>query len=285
MPVVGPGTKWKKTVSDLKEKMEKTMPPLSFIKHLIIDMDGVLYLGNQPMPGLCDFFSFLRERSISFVLATNNSTRTPREYVKKLAGMGVTVFEEEVLVSGQATARFLAREYPRGTKVHVFGMPALKTAITNEGFILADDDVPLVVASMDRDVTYEKLKQAALLIRNGARFIATNLDPTNPSEEGLLPGTGSMIVALEAASGVKAKAIGKPEPIMYELAINQMNADREKTAVIGDRVDTDILGGKRANLTTICVLSGSSNRAEAEAMGTDMIFDDIAHLLEIWKQV
>lgn len=261
------------------------MPSLSFIKHLIIDMDGVLYLGNQPMPGLCDFFDFLRKRSISFILATNNSTRTPKEYVDKLAGMGVTVFEEEVLVSGQATARYLAREYPRGTRVHVFGMPALKTAIVEEGFILADEDVQLVVASMDRDITYEKLKRAALLIRNGARFIATNLDPTNPSEEGLLPGTGSMIVALEAASGVKAKAIGKPEPIMYELAMNQMNADREKTAVIGDRVDTDILGGKRANLTTICVLSGSSDRAEAEAIGTDMIFEDISHLLEIWKQV
>jgi 4-nitrophenyl phosphatase len=266
-----------------KRELEPPMPSLSFIKHLIIDMDGVLYLGNQPMPGLCEFFAFLRERSISFILATNNSTRTPQEYVNKLAGMGVTVFEEEILVSGQATARFLAREYPRGTKIHVFGMPALKTALSTEGFILADEDVQLVVASMDREITYEKLKRASLLIRNGARFIATNLDPTNPSEEGLLPGTGSMIVALEAASGVKAQAIGKPEPIMYDLAIDQMGADREKTAVIGDRVDTDILGGKKANLTTICVLSGSSDKAEAEAIGSDMIFDDIGHLLEVWK--
>jgi 4-nitrophenyl phosphatase len=261
------------------------MPSLSSIKHLIIDMDGVLYLGNQPMPGLCDFFTFLRERSISFILATNNSTRTPQEYVDKLAGMGVTVFQEEILVSGQATARFLAREYPSGTRVHVFGMPALKTAITNEGFVLADENVQLVVASMDREVTYEKLKRATLLIRSGARFIATNLDPTNPSEEGLLPGTGAMIVALETASGVKPKAIGKPEPTMYELAMEQMGADHETTAVIGDRVDTDILGGKRANLTTICVLSGSSDRAEAEAIGTDMIFNDIEHLFKTWSQL
>jgi len=261
------------------------MQSLLTIKHLIIDMDGVLYLGDQPMPCLDDFFAFLRERSISFILATNNSTRTPQEYVDKLARMGVTVSPEEILVSGQATARFLAGEYPRGTRVHVFGMPALKTAITDEGFVLADEDVQLVVASMDREVTYEKLKRATLLIRSGARFIATNLDPTNPSEEGLLPGTGSMIVALETASGVKAKAIGKPEPTMYELAMEQMSADRETTAAIGDRVDTDILGGKRANLTTICVLSGSSNRAEAEAIGTDMIFEDIAHLLTTWKHL
>jgi len=261
------------------------MQSLLTIKHLIIDMDGVLYLGDQPMPCLGDFFAFLRERSISFILATNNSTRTPQEYVDKLARMGVTVSPDEILVSGQATARFLAGEYPRGTRVHVFGMPALKTAITDEGFVLADEDVQLVVASMDREVTYEKLKRATLLIRSGARFIATNLDPTNPSEEGLLPGTGSMIVALEAASGVKAKAIGKPEPTMYELAMELMSADRETTAAIGDRVDTDILGGKRANLTTICVLSGSSNRAEAEAIGTDMIFEDIAHLLTTWKHL
>ena len=261
------------------------MQTLAKINHLIIDMDGVLYRGNQPMPRLCEFFGFLRERPIRFILATNNSTKTPQEYVEKLAGMGVTVSADEILVSGQATAHFLAREYPRGTRVHVFGMPALKQALMDEGFVLADEDVQVVVASMDRQVTYEKLKRATLLIRGGARFIATNLDPTNPSEEGLIPGTGSMIVALEAASGVKPQAIGKPEPTMYELAMEQMGARPETTAAIGDRVDTDILGGKRAGLITICVLSGSSDRAEAEAIETDMIFDDIAHLLETWRRL
>lgn len=261
------------------------MASLAEITHLIIDMDGVLYRGDQPMPRLCEFFTFLRERPIPFILATNNSTRTPREYVEKLAGMGVTVFPDEILVSGQATARFLAREYPKGTRVHVFGMPALKQAMTEEGFILADEDVQLVVASMDRAVTYEKLKRATLLIRGGARFIATNLDPTNPSEEGLLPGTGSMIAALATASETKPIAIGKPEPTMYQLAMEQMGACPQTTAAIGDRVDTDILGGKRAGLITICVLSGSSDRAEAEAVETDLIFDDIAHLLETWRHL
>ena len=256
---------------------------LSHITHLIIDMDGVLYHGDRPMPMLCEFFRFLRERSIPFILATNNSTRTPDEYADKLARMGVQVSPDEILVSGQATARFLAREYPRGTRVHVFGMPALKQALTEEGFVLADEDVQLVIASMDRAITFEKLKRATLLIRGGARFIATNLDPTNPSEEGLIPGTGTMIVALETASGVKATAIGKPEPTMYQLAMEQMGASPETTAAIGDRADTDILGGKRAGLTTICVLSGSSDRAEAEAFEADMIFDDIAHLLETWR--
>jgi 4-nitrophenyl phosphatase len=261
------------------------MQSLSTITHLIIDMDGVLYIGDRPMPCLREFFAFLRERQIQFILATNNSTRTPQQYVDKLAGMGVTVSPDEILVSGQATARFLARQYPRGTRVHVFGMPSLRQAMTNEGFTLADEDVQLVVASMDREVTFEKLKRATLLIRGGARFIATNLDPTNPSEEGLIPGTGAMIVALEAASGTQATAIGKPQPIMYQLAMEQMGATPATTAAIGDRVDTDILGGKRAGLTTICVLSGSSDRAEAEAIETDLIFEDIAQLLETWKHL
>jgi 4-nitrophenyl phosphatase len=261
------------------------MQSLASITHLIIDMDGVLYLGDQPMPCLREFFAFMRERSIHFILATNNSTRTPQEYVDKLRRMGVTVAPSEVLVSGQATARFLRREYPHGTRIHVFGMPSLRQALTEEGFVLAEDDVQLVVASMDREVSYEKLKRATLLIRGGARFIATNLDPTNPAEEGLLPGTGAMIAALETASGVKPTAIGKPNPVMYQLAMEQMGAQPETTAAIGDRADTDILGGKRAGLTTICVLSGSSDRAEAEAFEADMIFDDIAHLLHSWKSL
>ncbi len=261
------------------------MTTLENITHLIIDMDGVLYRGDQPMPRLQEFIVFLRERGIRFILATNNSTRTSQEYADKLAGMGVRVYPEEILVSGQATARFLARQYSRGTRVHCFGMPSLKQALLDEGFVLADEDVELVVASMDRQVSYEKLKRATLLIRSGARFIATNLDPTNPSEEGLIPGTGAMIVALEAASGVKPFAVGKPEPTMYQLAMEQMDACPETTAAIGDRADTDILGGKRAGLFTVCVLSGSSNRAEAEAFGADLIFDDIAHMLEAWQRL
>jgi 4-nitrophenyl phosphatase len=256
---------------------------LQKITHLIIDMDGVLYRGDQPMPCLREFILFLRERPLSFILATNNSTRTSDEYAEKLARMGTEVSPSEILVSGQATARFLAQDYPPGTRVHIFGMPALHTAMEEEGFILSDEDVELVVASMDRNVTYEKLKRASLLIRRGARFIATNLDPTYVSEEGLAPGTGAMIAALETASGVKPEVIGKPEPTMYRIAMDRIGAAQESTAVIGDRADTDILGGKRAGLTTICVLSGSSNRTEAEKYEADLIFQDIAELLAVWK--
>jgi 4-nitrophenyl phosphatase len=262
------------------------MPKLTDVTHLIIDMDGVLYQGDKPVPGLHEFFSFLRERPIPFILATNNSTRTPQQRVEKLARMGVQIFPEEVLTSGQATARVLAREYPAGTRVHVFGSPALRKAVEEEGFVLADEDVELVVASMDRDVTYEKLKRAALLIRGGARFVATNLDPTQPTAEGLLPGTGSLIAALRTTTETEPLVIGKPEPTMFQLAMAKMGAKPETTATIGDRLDTDILGGQRAGLITICVLSGStSSRAEAEAFGPDFIFQDIAELVETWQSL
>lgn len=262
------------------------MPKLTDITHLIIDMDGVLYQGDKPVPGLHEFFSFLRERPIPFILATNNSTRTPQQRVEKLARMGVQIFPEEVLTSGQATARVLAREYPAGTRVHVFGSPALRKAVEEEGFVLADEDVELVVASMDRDVTYEKLKRAALLIRGGARFVATNLDPTQPTAEGLLPGTGSLIAALRTTTETEPLVIGKPEPTMFQLAMAKMGAKPETTATIGDRLDTDILGGQRAGLITICVLSGStSSRAEAETFGPDFIFQDIAELVETWQSL
>lgn len=261
------------------------MTKISEITHLIIDMDGVLYRGNTPLPGLQEFFAFLRERPIPFILATNNSTQTPRQRVEKLARMGVRIFPEEVLNSGQATARALARDYPPGTRVHVFGSPALREAVTEEGFVLADEDVELVVASMDRDVTYDKLKRAALLVRAGARFVATNLDPTQPTDEGLLPGTGSLIAALRTATETEPRVVGKPAPTMFQLAMDQLGAGPETTATIGDRLDTDILGAQRAGMITICVLSGStSSRDEAEAYGCDFVFEGIAELLAAWKR-
>jgi 4-nitrophenyl phosphatase len=259
------------------------MDSLAAITYLILDMDGVLYRGDEPMPRLRELFAFLQEQRISFMLMTNNTTRTPQEHAEKMARMGVEVAPSEILVSAQAAARYLRRNYPQGTRVHVFGMPALRQAMTEEGFVLADDDVKAVVASVDRDVNFEKIKTASRLIRNGARFIATNLDPNIPSEDGFLPGSGAMVAMLAAASGVTPVGVGKPEPIMYELAMAQMGARPATTAAVGDRVMTDIVGGKRAGLTTICVLTGASDRAEAEAAGADFIFDDIGGLLDAWR--
>jgi 4-nitrophenyl phosphatase len=237
--------------------------------------------------------AFLRQVPIPFVMITNNSTRTPHQYAGKLAGMAVQISPDEVLTSGQATARYLTRFYSPGTRVHVFGMESLREAVTQEGFVLADEDVTAVVASMDREVTYEKLKRASLLIRGGARFVATNLDPTAPGKEGMLPGTGSFIAALATASETTPVAVGKPEPTMFDLALERLppvpqayggavDAKPETTAMIGDRVDTDLVGARRAGCRTIGVLSGSSSKAEMDAFGPDFLFADIAELFQAW---
>jgi 4-nitrophenyl phosphatase len=256
---------------------------LTEIKHLVIDMDGVLYVGNQPMPCLGEFITFLRREQIGFMLATNNSGSTPKQYAAKLAKMGADVAPEEILTSGTATAEWLAREYPAGTRVHVFGESSLREAMTDVGFVLADQDVEIVAASIDWGLTYEKIKRAALLIRKGARFVATNLDPTRPTEEGLVPGTGAVIAAIAVGAETQPVPIGKPEPTMFEISMAKMGATPATTATLGDRIDTDMAGGVRAGCSTILVLSGSTTRAEAEAYGPDLIFDDIAMLLRAWE--
>jgi 4-nitrophenyl phosphatase len=253
------------------------------IKHLVIDMDGVLYRGNDPLPGLPEFFEFLRGHGIGFRLATNNSGLTPQQYAGKLKKMGAEVAPGEIITSGTATALIMAQRLPAGARVHVFGENSLREAMLEQGFVLADDDVAAVVASIDWGVTFEKIKRACLLIRGGARFYATNLDPTRPTEEGLVPGTGALIAAIATGAETLPIAIGKPEPTMFELAMAQMGASPETTATLGDRIDTDMIGGARAGLRTIMVLSGSTTRPEAEAYGPDLIFEDIADLMQAWQ--
>jgi 4-nitrophenyl phosphatase len=261
------------------------MIDLRDIRHLVIDMDGVLYRGAEPMPCLPEFFEFLRGQGIGFVMATNNSGSTPAQYAAKLAKMGAPVASDQIMTSGTATAAWLGGRYAPGTRVHVFGEDSLRTAMIEAGFTLADEDAQVVAASIDWGVTYDKIKRAALLIRKGAAFVATNLDPTRPTEEGLVPGTGALIAAIEVGSGVKPVAIGKPEPTMFQMAMTQMGARPESTATLGDRIDTDMEGGRRAGLRTILVLSGGTSRDEAEAYGPDFIFEDIADLLSRWRRV
>ena len=260
------------------------MRHLRDFKYLVIDMDGVLYRGSDPLPGLAEFFEFLREHGIGFRLATNNSGLTPQQYAAKMKRMGAEVAPGEIITSGTATARWLAQRHPPGTRVHVFGEDSLRAALTEAGFELADNHVVAVVASIDWGVTYDKIKRACLLIRGGAQFVATNLDPTRPTEEGLVPGTGALIAAIAVGAETQPTAIGKPEPIMFEQAMAEMGALPQSTATLGDRIDTDMVGGARAGLGTILVLSGSTGRAEAEAYGPDLIFDSIAALTQAWQE-
>ncbi len=257
------------------------------IHNLVIDMDGVLYRGAEAIAGAGDLIAFLRRCGVGFVLATNNATRTPQQFVEKLSGMGVQVYPSEVLTSALATSRYLASVAPRGASVFVVGMDGLQTALQEEGFRLVEDGAEFVVAGMDFSICYERLARASLQIRAGAGFVGTNPDLTFPSERGILPGAGSLLAFLEAASGVQPVVIGKPETAMLQQALSSMGAQPATTAILGDRLETDILGGQRAGLRTILVLSGVTDevRLSGSDLQPDLVFDDVAHLHTVWEGV
>ena len=183
------------------------MPSLSSIRNLIIDMDGVLWHGETALPGLVEFFVFLRRRSIRFVLATNNASQTPEQYVAKLGRMGVAVAREEILTSAQAAAIYLSGIAPKGEPVYTIGEAGVTQALEEEGFAISDDKAKYVVVGMDRGLTWEKLARATLNIRAGATFIGTNPDTTLPTERGITHGNGAVLALLQAASDVDRKSV------------------------------------------------------------------------------
>jgi 4-nitrophenyl phosphatase len=260
---------------------------LNDVHALVIDMDGVLWRGNTPLPGLTNFFDLLQSRSISFILATNNSSKTPGQYLQKLASFGVNIEPEHILTSSLATAAYLKQALRNGAVVYVVGQDGLHEAMRNAGFTVLDDSsqpADAVVAGIDFTLTYEKLKHAVLLIQRGARFIGTNGDLTFPLEEGFAPGAGSILAAIQAATGVAPVVIGKPERFMFDLAVQKMNSTPEHTAMLGDRLETDILGGQRAGLKTIMVTTGVDNENTIVQKGIrpDVIFSGIDELVRHW---
>jgi 4-nitrophenyl phosphatase len=240
------------------------MESLADVRALIIDMDGVLWHGDQPLPGLVEFFQTLRDRQLRFILATNNASRTAEQYVHKLRGLGVTVAREEILTSAMATVVHLAgRSDPAATRVFAIGEDGLRQPLAERGFTLTDlyaVDAHYVVCGMDRGLSWDKLATATLNIRAGATFIGTNGDLTLPTEHGQTHGNGAILAALQAATGVAPVIIGKPEPIMYQQAMALLQCDPAQTVAIGDRLETDILGAVRADIRSIMVLSGISTR-------------------------
>ncbi|MEZ4516037.1 MAG: HAD-IIA family hydrolase [Chloroflexota bacterium] len=262
------------------------------ITKLIMDMDGVLWHGDTPMPGLVDYFHALDTAGIDYILATNNATKRIVQYAEKLAGFGVHVPAEKILTSAESTAVYLAEEYDLDTPIYIVGDSGLYEAITSHGFrILSPADVrngefaPVVVVGLSRTITYEGLAMAAHLVERGARFIGTNPDASFPSEIGPLPGSGAIIAVVEASTGVTPFIIGKPAPVMFHEAIDRLGGDPDTIAMVGDRLSTDIAGGRDAGLQTIMVLSGISTREEAEQgdIHPDYIVDDISAIPDLLK--
>jgi 4-nitrophenyl phosphatase len=248
-------------------------------------MDGVLWHGDLPVPGLIEFFATLRKYKIAFLLATNNASKTPLQYQEKLAKMGVTIAYNEVLTSAQATALYL-KELVSGKRVYVIGEDGLKEALLDNGFQLCTENVDYVVCGMDRALSWEKLAQATLSIRAGARFIGTNPDKTFPIERGLVHGNGAVLAALEAATDVKPTIIGKPAPIMYQQAMLRLAASPESVVAIGDRLETDILGAKQAGIASILILSGVTTAAELATSdyAPEWVFETLADLTAALQQ-
>ncbi len=242
----------------------------------LIDMDGVIYRGTTVIPGAQRFINTLLDRHIPFTFLTNNSQRTRRDMAMKLRRLGFNVGDEHVFTCAMATARYLARQKPDGT-AFVIGEGGLLNALHQHGFAIVDKDPDFVVVGEGRTFNAEMMEQAVNLILGGARLIATNLDPNCPTQNGTRPGCGAIVAMLEAATGVRAFSVGKPSPIMMRGARKEIGLTAAQTIMIGDTMETDILGGVQLGYRTILVLTGGTRREDLRrfAYQPDCVVDSI----------
>jgi NagD protein len=247
----------------------------------LMDMDGVLVSEEHAIPGADRFLARLTERGTPFLVLTNNSIYTARDLAARLRTNGLEVPEESIWTSALATARFLDDQRPGGS-AFVIGEAGLTTALHEAGYTLTDNDPDYVVLGETRTYSFERITRAIRLIDGGARFIATNPDPTGPSRDGALPATGAVAALVTRATGVDPYYVGKPNPLMMRSALNAIDAHSESAAMIGDRMDTDIVSGLEAGLEAILVLTGVTSRADAErhTYRPSRIVDSIADLID-----
>jgi 4-nitrophenyl phosphatase len=255
---------------------------------VLFDMDGVVYVGNQPLPGVQEMLDYLDATGRKWLCITNNASNTAQMFADKLAKMGIRADPRHILGSAEATASWLATEAAPGSKVIMLGMEGLRSALLKEGFELVTDykAAQYAVVGINFHVQYDDLADVALAIRNGARFVGTNTDPTYPSERGQIPGTGSLLALLIAATGTQPEVVGKPYPGMYQLAMQRVGASAAQTLMVGDRYETDIVGAVKLGLITAGVLTGISKRAEFEsaALPPDFVLDGLPALLAQFKK-
>ncbi len=246
-----------------------------------MDMDGVLVHEQVAIPGAERFLARLRERGLPFLVLTNNSIYTRRDLSARLRGIGLDVPEEAIWTSALATARFLEDQRPGGS-AFVIGEAGLTTALHAAGYTLTERDPDYVVLGETRTYSFERITQAIRLVAEGARFIATNPDPTGPTPDGPVPATGSVAALISRATGIEPYFVGKPNPLMMRSALNAIDAHSESAAMVGDRMDTDVVSGLEAGMHTVLVLTGITQRAEAERFPyrPSRIVDSIADLID-----
>jgi NagD protein len=251
------------------------------IRSWLIDMDGVLIREQHAIPGAERFLVRLRERRTPFLVLTNNSIYTRRDLAARLRTSGLDIPEAGIWTSALATARFLQDQRPGGS-AFVIGEAGLTTALHQAGYVLSEHDPDYVVLGETRTYSFERITHAIRLIAGGARFIATNPDATGPAPDGILPATGSVAALISRATGAAPYFVGKPNPLMMRSALNTLEAHSETTAMVGDRMDTDVVAGIEAGLETILVLSGVTTRAESERYPyrPSRIVESVAELLD-----
>jgi len=234
-----------------RQNLEKLRQKTAFI----CDMDGVIYHGNKLLPGARDFIRWLKSERKHFVFLTNSSERSRHELRQKLARMGIAVDESNFYTSALATATFLSSQKPKGS-AYIIGEAGLTTALYEAGFSMNEKNPDYVVIGETRTYSYDKIERAVDFVMKGAKLIGTNPDVSGPVENGIVPATGALVAPIERATGIKAYFIGKPNPLMMRHALKNLGCRREETAIIGDRMDTDILAGIEAEIETVLVLSG-----------------------------
>lgn len=247
----------------------------------LIDMDGVIYRGSQLIPGAERFITQLQRQGIPFLFLTNNSQRTRRDIVTKLSRMGIDCEERNVFTCAMATAQFLARQKPNGT-AYVIGEGGLLQALHEVGYSIVDTDPDYVVVGEGRTLTLEMVEQAVKFITKGARLVATNPDMSCPTSTGIRPGCGAFVAMLEAATGIKAFSVGKPSPVMMRAARKELSLSADETTMIGDTMETDIMGGVSMGYQTVLVLSGGTHMTDLAkfAYRPDIIVDSVANLID-----
>lgn len=247
----------------------------------LIDMDGVIYRGNSLIAGADRFVQNLVESNTPFLFLTNNSQRTRRDVQMRLRRMGIDVGEDHIFTCAMATARFLARQKPHGT-AYVIGEGGLLHALHENGYAIVDHDPDYVVVGEGRTFTMEIVEAAVRMIEKGAKLVATNLDPNCPTSNGPRPGCGAIVAMLETATGIKAFSVGKPSPVMMRAARKQLGLETEQTIMIGDTMETDIVGGVQMGYRTVLVLSGGTRREDLAryAFRPDLVTESLADLCD-----
>lgn len=256
------------------------------LRAVLLDMDGVLHRGSVVLPGATDLAQAMETLGLRYACLTNNSSQPPASFAVKLMAHGIPIPANHIITSSTATAQILRERYPQGTRVYAIGMEGVQQALFADGyFVSATTNVAAVVVGVDFELSYEKLRIATLALRSGADFIATNADKTFPAPEGLIPGAGAIVAALQAASDQTPEVIGKPQPAMFQAALHLLEVRADQTLMIGDRLDTDMAGAQGVGIATAFVGSGVHSIAEAAAWPTppDVILPDLAAVLRLLR--